>query len=888
MIKRLKSKYKIIKKVYNAFTKRKKAQALRWTKSSFFTLLSRASRGKKKISKRAKPVVKVVAKHNKKAWKWLRPQMLTAHSYVKNKRTNFVNTRKVIFKNTLAFIYSSSPKLHGFINQKSNEYDKHKKSIKRHINRKTSNKASWWGKLYDVYYDLRVHAQYLNLFNKKIRVHKTPTFLQMEATECGSICFSIVLAYYKHELTAEEARSACGVSRDGSKASHIVRAARQYGMEAKGYSIHDIKMLDKCPLPTIIHWNFDHFVVYEGRIGKYYYINDPAVGRRRVDFDEFNRNFTGVVLILTPTKEFVEKSQENPVVSFLVRSLQRGVGGIAAAFFLSILQILPTLLIAFSSKVFIDYILVKNMAYWLIPLTMLLASCVVLQSFLLSLHQRLLVRLSIHFKLSLESQIVHKLFHLPLRFFDQRFSGDILYRLSSAEELSNVLSLEIMGALSNVFGLLVFTIVLTQLSFPLFLIMLAFIALRVLVFYLSRERIRETNIHYQQQFGKVTGVAMNGLDIMDTLKANNLEHVFFKNWAANHDTLLNKHQKVGLVDQRTMIWLMGLAGLMTVGLLYRGTYLVMGEQITVGTLMAFMILSAYLDAPIMTLLDFSSKIEKIKASINRFNDILLHDSQEEKAKDKRKKEKIELPKLQSDIQLKNVKFGYAPLDPPIFEDLSLTIPKGKTVAFVGISGSGKSTISKLICGLYPITEGEILWDSVPIQNVDEEQRTRRISLVDQDIYLFDGTIRDNLTSWNKDIDDQVLIETLKCVGLYQELLPRGLLNSPVSENGANLSGGQRQRLEIARALIRNADVLILDEATSSLDIPNETRIFNSINNLDITTIIIAHRLSTIQKSDIIYVINEGKVVQKGNHKTLSKQPGIYKNLVKLELAENAF
>jgi ATP-binding cassette, subfamily C, bacterial len=884
MTKRLKKRVRSFLNPYISLFKKKRAHWAKRLISSLFASFKVAAKSKRRLTKKLNPYVAIVAKKQRKTAKWLNPRIWAFFRLIIKKKKQFSKAKKEQIISFMSFVSLQNPKLHSYLIKQSNDYLKQKRSVKRYINRKASNKASFWGKAADTWDNLKINAVYMNPFQKKKKVHATPTFIQMEATECGSICFSMILGYYDHHLTVEEARSACGVSRDGSKASHIVQAAREYNMDAKGYSVQDLKMLDKCTLPAIIHWNFDHFVVLEGRIGKYYYINDPATGRRRVTFDEFNRNFTGIILILTPTKQFVRKAQENPLITFLSNSLKRGISGVMAAFFLSILQVLPSLLIAFSGKVFIDYILVKNMAYWLMPLTMLLAGCVILQSLLLSLHQRLLVRLSVHFKLSLESQIVHKLFHLPLRFFDQRFSGDILYRLSSAEELSNLLSLEIMGALSNVFGLFIFTIILTQLSFPMFLVMLGFIALRVLVFYLSRNSIRETSIHYQQQFGKVAGVAMNGLDIIDTLKANNLEHIFFKNWAANHDTLLNKHQKVALVDQRTGIWLLGLAGLMTIGLLYRGTYLVMGEEITIGTLMAFMVLAAYLDTPLMTLLDFSSKVEKIKASINRFNDILQHDTIQEKADAKRKKNQVELPTLKSEIQLKNVKFGYAPLDPPIFENLNIKIPQGKTVAFVGISGSGKSTISKIICGLYPIAEGQILWDSAPIQDMAEELRTKRISLVDQDIYLFDGTVRENLTSWDKDINDETLIDALKRVGLYDELLPRGLLNSPVGENGENLSGGQRQRLEIARALIRKADVLILDEATSSLDVQNETHIFKNLSKLDITTIIIAHRLSTIQQSDIIYVINEGKVVQTGNHKMLSKKPGIYKHLMQLETA----
>lgn len=858
----------------------------RWIKAKAVVVWHTIRSLTKRTHKKTKIIVNFFIKTLNKAIKWLKPKISAGIVFVRRNYKSFKKCKKAAQLVVISFLMNWTPSIYQYLLQIQDYWHNQKKAVKRWFHHKIANKSSWMGKGYIALKSIQASPLLVNPFARRRNVHKTPTFLQMEATECGSICFSIVLAHYGHELTAEEARSACGVSRDGSKASHIIRAARQFNMKASGYSLKDLAGLDKCDLPAIIHWNFDHFVVYEGRIGKYFYINDPATGRRRVDFKEFNQNFTGVILILTPTKQFQKKQQESALGNFLSLSLKRGVSGILAAFFLSILQILPTLLIAFSSKVFIDYILVKNMSYWLIPLTLILAGCVILQSTLLSFQQRLLVRLSLHFKLTLESLIIHKLFHLPLRFFDQRFSGDILYRLSSAEELSSLLSLEIMGALSNIFGMIIFTIILMQLSLPLFLVMLIFIALRIFAFYFSRESIRESNIHFQQQFGKVSGIAMNGLDMIDTLKANNLENIFFKNWAANHDVLLNKHQRVALIDQRTSITLMTLAGLMSVGLMFKGTYLVMGEQLTIGTLMAFMTLSAYLDGPLMTFLDFSGKIEKIKASINRFNDILLHDSVEERANlvSKRKVKEVELPPLKNNIEIKDLTFSYAPLDPPIFENLNLTIPCGKTVAFVGVSGSGKSTISKAICGLYPLVKGEILWDGVPMHDIKEELRTKRISLVDQDIYLFDGTVRENLTSWDKNIDDEALLDALQLVGLYNELLPRGLLNSPVGENGVSLSGGQRQRLEIARALIRKADVLILDEATSALDVPNELHIFKSLSQLNITTIIIAHRLSTIQQSDMIHVIHEGKVIQSGSHQALARKKGIYKTLMQLETA----
>ncbi|MBM3468995.1 MAG: ATP-binding cassette domain-containing protein [Alphaproteobacteria bacterium] len=715
------------------------------------------------------------------------------------------------------------------------------------------------------------------------KIQRTPTILQMEATECGSICFSIILEYYGHELTPEEARNACGVSRDGSKASHIMRAARLYNMSAKAYSVKNISLLETFDRPFIIHWNFDHFVVFEGRKGKYYYINDPALGRRRVDFSEFNNMFTGVILVLKPEQNFARKKLPDILLNFLTFSLKNEKSSILFAFLLSILQVFPTLLIGFSGKIFVDYVLIKSMSYWLIPLTLILLGVIVFQSIALTLHQRLLVRLGMHFKLALESLLVHKLFYLPLRFFDQRYSGDILSRLAATDELSNLLSLEIMGALSNIFGLILFAIVLSMLSMQIFLVVLIFVLFRIAVFYVFRKPIREANIQFQQENGKVAGIEMNGLQLIDTLKANNLEHNFFKTWAAHHDVLLNKQQAVGTIEQYTNVCLTGLATLMVVALLYRGSYLVMGEDITIGTLVAFLVLVNYLDTPLMTLLDFSTKLEKVKASITRFNDILLQKTLHEIKSDSSSKSKTpSLPPLKEKITLENITFSYAPFDPPLFKDLNLVIPKGKRIAIAGISGSGKSSISKIICGLYPILSGKILWDSKPIQDMHSALRSSRISLVDQDIYLFEGTIRENLTTWDKNISDKTLIDALKLSGLYEELSPRGLLNCIVRENGANLSGGQRQRLEIARALIRNTDVLILDEATSALDVQNETALFKALSKLKITIIIIAHRLATIQNADKIFVIDQGKVIQSGKHDKLIVKTGTYKNLVELE------
>jgi NHLM bacteriocin system ABC transporter peptidase/ATP-binding protein len=717
-------------------------------------------------------------------------------------------------------------------------------------------------------------------------IRKTPSILQMEATECGSVCLSIILSYYGHNLLPEEARSVCGVSRDGSKASYILRGARHYNMDAHGYSVKDLKALDQCPWPCIIHWGFEHFVVFEGRRGQFFYINDPAVGRRRLSQEEFSQYFTGVVLTFVPKKGFVKKRQKSPLTTFFSYAFRGGLIGLGAAVILGILQILPSLIIAGSSKVFIDYILIKSMHQWLPPLMSVIGVAVLCQIFLILIHKRLLARLQLHFQLSLASKVIHHLFYLPLSFFDQRFAGDILFRLSSIQRLSNLVSLDIMGAFINIISIALFSFLLYVISPPLLGIILLFLFLRFLAILLFRQSIRDRNAAFIQESSKVSGIEVNGLASLEMLKANNLESTFFRNWSSQHDEALNAFQKMTLVDQQKNLILSFLTGLMTLFLLYQGTHLVMAGEITVGTLMAFLALTHFLDDPLLTLLNFTSDLEKIKASIYRLHDILLyHPSSSSKFIGDDSQKKIDIHRLNFGITLKDISFGYAPLDPPLFHSLNMVIPKEKVCAVVGASGAGKSTISKLVCGLYPPTGGEIFWDNTPLSTLTDIQRSKLISLVDQDIFFFEGTVRDNLTSWNPHKEDAHLLQILHHVGLYDDLLGRGLLEAPVAENGTNFSGGQRQRLEIARALAGQPELLILDEATSALDALSEKQIFEALGKTSLTLLIIAHRLSTIRQADIIYVIHEGKVVQCGQHSDLMTQKGPYHDLVMME--ENA-
>ncbi len=335
------------------------------------------------------------------------------------------------------------------------------------------------------------------------RIKKTPTMLQMEATECGSTCLAIILAYWGHELLLEEARSVCGVSRDGSKASHILKAARQFHMTAKGYTVQDINGLDSCPWPCIVHWNFEHFVVFEGRKGQLFYINDPATGRQIVSKEVFSQSFTGVVLTFTPEAIFKKRRLKKALSIFFSYALKGGIFAITAATALSILQLIPGLVMAGTAKVFVDYILIKSLHQWLPPLILTIVLCALFQGGLMIFQGRLLARLKIHFQLNLGASVIHKLFHLPMRFFDQRFAGDILNRFTSVDQLARLLSLDVMRSLTNIISVFLFAGVLYLISPVLLWILLGFFCLKLIVFFLSRKKIRDQTIVLSQEQSKM-------------------------------------------------------------------------------------------------------------------------------------------------------------------------------------------------------------------------------------------------------------------------------------------------------------------------------------------------------------------------------------------------
>ncbi len=711
---------------------------------------------------------------------------------------------------------------------------------------------------------------------------KTPTVLQMEITECGAAALSIILAYYGRHISLEEVRAACGVSRDGSKAINMMKAARNYGLIATGAQVDEIEELKQVRCPYIVFWEFNHFVVVEGIGDDKIFINDPAIGQRTVDYQEFSRAFTGVLLLMEPGPDFKQGGTTPSVIKSLRDRLGNATTSLAFVTLATFALVIPGLLAPGFMKIFIDDVLIRDMEAWFIPLVLCMAVTACFASVLSWTQQIHLLRMQLKLMLTSSANFLWHIFSLPMSFFAQRFSGDIQERIGANSRIASFLSGQLSSSAISLITLVFYAFVMALLSWTLALIVIVVGAIKFTMLYLVAQKIANLNRRFLQEWGRLTGISMNGLQTIETLKATASEDDYFLRWASCHAKTINTQQYIMFYNQLLMVGPTLLSGLTTITTLGLGSWQIMQGDLTIGTLVAFQLLSASFNAPLGTLLGLAGNIQKIRGDLTRLDDVLQH-PREPRVMNQQIIKDSDCPlQLSGKIELKQVTFGYSQLEDPFIDKFNLSIERGARIALVGSTGSGKSTLAKLVCGLYPPWSGKILFDGTPIDKIPRSVLAQSLSLVDQDIFLFEGTIRDNLTLWNNEIPDEDLLRALKDACVEDAVLERGGLDSEMTENGANFSGGQRQRIEIARALVNNPKILILDEGTSALDAITEHKIYTNLKRRNCTLFIIAHRVSTIRDCDEIIVLQQGKIIEKGTHEAMIQQNGFYQQLIKLE------
>ncbi|KAB8330728.1 NHLP family bacteriocin export ABC transporter peptidase/permease/ATPase subunit [Scytonema tolypothrichoides VB-61278] len=740
------------------------------------------------------------------------------------------------------------------------------------------------------------------LFTHKGRRRRTPTLLQMEAVECGAAALGIILSYYGRIVPLAKLRQDCGVSRDGSKASNILNAARSYGLKAKGFKL-DLESLVQLQCPYIVFWNFNHFLVVEGFGKKRVYLNDPASGPRTVSLQEFDEAYTGVVLVLEPGPEFKKGGHKPSTLLALWQRLQRSGGALAFSVLAGFVLVIPGLAMPAFSQVFVDNILIQGREEWLRPLILGILLTAGLMGLLTLLQLQSLRHMKIKLSVGMSSQFLWHILRLPVSFYDQRFAGEISNRVNLNDKLANILSGKLATTVIAAVTVIFYAVVMLQYDVVLTWIGIAFVVVNLLALQWVRRGRVDANMRLQQDEGKVAGVSISGLQSIETLKASGLESDFFSRWAGYYAKAINAKQEMDVANQTLGVLPSFLSTISSMLLLVVGGFRVIDGYLSIGMLVAFQSLMHEFLQPVSNLVTLGSDLQEVEGDLTRLDDVLHNptDSQLEKrtrgqnnSKFKIQNSKLEVSpsspssphpqlKLQGYVEFRNVTFGYNRTAPPLIENFNFSLKPGQRVALVGGSGSGKSTIAKLVCGLYESWQGEICFDGKPREQIPQQVLVNSIAFVEQEIFLFAGSIRDNLTLWDTTVPDSHLVRACLDAAIHDVVLSMpGGYSTELLEGATNLSGGQRQRLEIARALVNNPAILVMDEATSALDTETEKIIDRKLRQRGCTCIIVAHRLSTIRDCDEIIVLERGKVVQRGTHEELKQVEGAYLQLIRSE------
>lgn len=710
---------------------------------------------------------------------------------------------------------------------------------------------------------------------------RTPSLLQMEAVECGAVSLGIVLEHHGKIVPLGELRRECGVSRDGSNALNVVRAARRYGLDAKGYSLEVDDLRQMAP-PYIVFWDFNHFVVVEGVGRKGVWINDPASGHRRVDHEEFGDSFTGLVLAMEPGPEF-ERSGKRLSLTRAMLSRLGGFGPtLAHAVFAGLLLVLPGLALPAMTQVYLDEVLILGREEWLRPLILAILAMVSIQLILDVLQLRCLRRLRLGLAARLSAQFFRHLMRLPVDFYSQRFSGEISDRSGLNDKVASVLSGQLARTSIGVVMMAFYAALMFFYDARLTMLGIGCAALSFICMQrLSRWRV-ESNMRLLQEYGKVSGTSIAGLQNLETIKASALENGFFRRWSGLYARASNARQGFGITNL--------IAGTIP-GLLFTttnalvlgigGLYVIQGRM-TIGMLVAFRILMGRFLQPVEGLVQLGQTVQELQGDLARLDDVLAHEVDPSEVPAQEDAPEITAPaSLSGELELRGVTFGYGPRTAePLLEDFDLHLKPGERVALVGTSGSGKSTVAKLVCGLYTPWSGEVLLDGVPRSCLPREVLSEGVAMVDQDVLLFEGSIRDNLTLWDPTVPERLLVAACEDADILERIreFPGGF-DAHLGEGGHGLSGGERQRLEIARALVGNPRLIVLDEATSSLDPEREQHVMERIARRGVACLVVAHRLSTIRDCDQILFLDGGKVVERGTHTELWAHGGPYASLL---------
>jgi len=716
-------------------------------------------------------------------------------------------------------------------------------------------------------------------------IANVPQVMQMEALECGAACLTMILAYYGRWVPLEQVRADCGVSRDGSKASNVLKAARSYGLAAKGMTYSTKALREKVTFPCILFWNFNHFVVLTGFKGKYAYINDPARGQIKVPMAEFEDSFTGVTLVFEKTDAFEEGGSKPNTLKY-ARDRLEGLGmPIAFVMLTAAITSLVAVVSTSMSSVFADRILTQENPDWLVPVIGLMLALAIVSGVISILNAMYLMRIQGKIAVVSSSRFMRHLLHLPVGFYAQRMVGDLQQRQSANETIAFQLIGQLAPVIVNGVMLVFYLIIMLQYSVLLTLIGLLTVAINtILGRYISKKRVNISRSAAASN-GKLYATTVSGVEMIETIKAAGAENGYFSRWAGYQAAVNEAAVRTTKLNQYLGAVPAFMGTLTNIIVLVLGIYLIVNQLFTPGMLLAFQgFLGAFM-APVNQLIELGQTVQEMRTQMERVEDVMRYEADvpEELEAEEETEAVSEFgrEKLGGRVDIEGLTFGYSPLEPPLIENFDLHLEPGQWVALVGGSGCGKSTVTKLVSGLYEPWAGEIRFDGTPLKEVPHAVLRGSFAVVDQDIVTFDDTVSDNVKLWDHSIEDYEVIMACRDADIHDVISQReGGYSSRILPGGRNFSGGQLQRLEIARVLAQDPTIIVLDEATSALDAQTEASVIKRIRDRDITCIVVAHRLSTIRDCDEIIVLDDGKVVERGTHDELLALNGTYAELVR--------
>ncbi len=709
-------------------------------------------------------------------------------------------------------------------------------------------------------------------------VSKVPVIMQLEELECGAACLCMVLGYYNKWIPIEEVRNTCGVSRDGVSAGNILRAARFYGLNASGYRCPVSTLMKNVTFPCIAFVHGCHFIVVCGVKNGMIYVNDPAKGNDKYTEKEFDEIFNNILIQFSPSESFQPSGKPKSMLSYVKKRLKGTTVAIVFACLTGIIASMIGVISPAFSRVFLDYLLPGENPQWVWPFLILLAIFDFVQIIMTGLQSVYSLRINGKMAVIGNSTFMWKIFKMPIQFFSQRRAGDIQQRQASNATIASTLIETFAPLFLNLLMMLFYLGVMLKYSWILTMIGLFSMSVNILLSqYIAKKRINITRVSMKES-ANLASTTIIGIDMIESLKSTGAENGFFTKWAGIQANANAQQVQYAKTDVYLSMIPQFITTVTNYLILLSGAWLIMSGEFTIGKLMAFQGFLGSFMSPAITLVDTGRTLQEMRTNMERIDDVMEYPDENIFSE---KTDSIYQP-LSGKIEMKDVVFGYNILSKPLIENFNLSIEPGQSIAIVGDSGCGKSTISKLLSGIYEPWSGKILFDGKPLKEIYKGVFRSSVAVVDQDITLFEGTIADNIRMWDLNVDDMAIIQASKDAQFHDDVMkrPHGY-KGKLQEDGRDLSGGQRQKLEIARALASNPSILIMDEATSALDAKNEYEVLQAVKKRNITCIMIAHRLSTIRSCDKICVMESGKIQGIGTHEELMKNNALYQNLVRV-------